>query len=312
MNRKFKLFWRAALIVLFLSTSSPLLALNVTDDTGRTVTLDKPAQRIVSLAPYITELLFAAGAGEFIVGTVSHSDYPAAAKALPRIGDHPLLDLEAIVALQPDLIVAWESGSPRAQVEKLRQLGIPVWYNEPRHLTDIGNSIERLGRLAGTQATASRAAQDFRMRLQGLQQRYAGRRNIRVFYQLWDQPLMTVNGEQIISDVIRLCGGQNVFADLSGLAPTITEEAVVAARPEVIVAGGKAATHGQWWARWQRWPTLPAVAHNQLYFIPGDLLHRHGPRILEGAERMCSILEGARLKNSLPTEPTEPTEGHRD
>ncbi len=268
------------------------------DDTGKKVALPQPARRIITLAPYLTELVYAAGAGQWIVGTVTHSDFPAAAKSLPRIGNYPALDLEAIAALRPDLVLAWKSGSPKAQMEKLHQLGLTIWYSAPQQLQDVAGTLERLGRLAGTEDTAHAAAQDFLQRYQNLKNRYSHRPQLRVFYQLWDKPLMTVSGAQIISDVIRLCGGKNVFADLEVLAPTVTQEAVLTAQPEVIIAGGMPETHGHWWKRWQRWPSVAAVRNQQLYFVPGDLLHRHGPRILDGAEKMCRVIEQARQQKN--------------
>ena len=190
-------------------------AVRVMDDLSRNVVLAQPAARIVSLAPHITELLFAAGAGEYVVGTVAYSDYPIEAQRIVRIGDNAQLDLERIVALHPDLIVVWLHGNAQRQLEKLVDLGIPGIHNEPRRLDDVAVSIERLGRLAGTELIANNAADTFRARLAELRGNYAGRPPVRLFYQVWDKPLITINGSHLISDVIRLCGGENVFADLA-------------------------------------------------------------------------------------------------
>jgi len=268
--------------------------ITVTDDSGYSITLEKPARRIVSLAPHITELLFAAGAGEVVAGTSEFSDFPQAALSIPRISGGGGLDLEAIVALQPDLVIAWQSGNPAVQINRLRALGLPVYLSEPRALEDIAHSIEDFGALAGTGAEASRQAQAFRQRLALLQHRYAQRAAVGVFYQVWQRPLMTVNGTHLISDVIRLCSGRNVFADLPLLAPQVTTEAVLAANPDVIVVAAGDESSPDWLDEWRRWPELAAVRHEHLYAIPRDLLVRHTPRILDGAEQLCRLLERVR------------------
>lgn len=266
----------------------------MSDDTGGVVELAAPARRIVSLAPHATEILYVAGAGDYLVGAVEYSDYPEAAMRIPRVGSYAGLDLERIVALRPDLVIAWQSGNPPAQVERLRALGLAVYVSEPRHIEDVATNIERLGRLAGTTDAALRAAQAFRQRHDGLRRRYAGRPPVTVFYQIWDQPLMTVNGRQLISDVIRLCGGRNVFADLPILAPTVDVEAVLAADPEAIVASGAGAARPEGLDAWRHWPQLRAVQRDNLFVVPPDVLQRHGPRILDGAEHLCAALEAAR------------------
>ena len=270
--------------------------LRVTDDAGRTLTLAQPAQRIVSLAPHITELLFAAGAGGKIVGAVEYSDYPPPARAIPRVGNYNRLDIERLLTLKPDLVVGWAGGNLATDLERLGTLDIPLFISDPHRLDDVASDIERLGRLAGSTATAQRAAQAFRTRRAALQQRYNGRPPVRLFYQVWNQPLMTVNGEQVISDVIRLCGGVNVFAELKTLAPTINVEAVLEKNPEVIVASGMAEERPEWLDDWRRYPLLQAVQRDNLFFIPPDLLHRHTPRLLDGAEQMCRALDTARRR----------------
>ena len=268
--------------------------LRVTDDAGRTVVLVQPARRIVSLAPHITEMLHAAGAGERIVGAVEYSDYPPAARSVARIGSYTRLDIERVLALKPDLAIGWASGNHRADLEKLEQLGIPLYVSEPRRLEDVAGNLERFGELAGSAAVARRAADDFRARRAALHKQYSARPAVRMFYEIWNQPLMTVNGEQVISDVVRLCGGENVFADLKTLAATINVEAVLAADPEAIVASGMDEQRPEWLDDWRRYPMLRAVQRDNLFFIPPDLLQRHTPRLLDGAEQLCRALETAR------------------
>jgi len=268
----------------------------VRDDTGTEVRLARPAQRIVSLAPHVTETLFAAGAGAKLVGAVDYSDYPEAAKRVPRVGGYTKLDLEAVAALKPDLAVGWASGNSPAHIEKLRALGIPVYLSQPERIDDVAKSLERYGALAGTPAVADAAATAFRARLRELRERYGDRPRVRTFYQIWKQPLMTVGGGQVISDAIRLCGGENVFADLKPLAPKVSVEAVLAADPEIVVASGMGEARPEWVDDWRQWPSMTAVKRDNLYFIPPDLIQRHTPRLVEGAARLCEQIEAARDK----------------
>lgn len=271
-------------------------AIRTVDDTGHEVTLSAPAQRIISLAPHVTELLFTVGAGTRIVATVEFSDYPPAARAVPRIGGSGGIDMERIVALQPDLIVAWASGNPKRWIERLRGLGFPVYLTQPDKLEDVARNLEQLGRLTGTGTAAAAEIERFNVRHRGLRARYANRPTVRVFYQVLDPLLITVNGEHLISEVLRLCGGENVFAGLPVLAPAIGEEAVLQADPEAIVAGGTEDGWRTWREHWRRRPEVTAVRRDALYFIPADLLHRHTLRVLDGAQRLCAALEDARSK----------------
>jgi iron complex transport system substrate-binding protein len=268
----------------------------VTDVSGATIRLAAPARRIVSLAPHITELLFAAGAGDRVVGNVEYGEYPVAAKALPKVGGYSRLDLEAIVALKPDLVMGWESGNAPAAVSRLRAMGLAVYLSQPNRIEDIAGELELVGKLAGVEATANAAAAAFRARYAALVTRFSRRPPVDVFYQVWRQPLMTVNGKQIISDAIRLCGGRNVFAHLPVLAPAVTVEAVIGANPEVIVASGMGDSRPEWLDDWKRWKTLMAVARDNLYFVQPELIQRHTPRILDGTETLCAHLETARGK----------------
>lgn len=272
----------------------------VIDDSGATLRLAQPARRIVSLAPHLTETLFAAGAGERLVGTVDYSNYPAAAAKITRLGAYSRVDLERVAALQPDLIVAWQSGNAAANLDRLRALGFPIYLSQPNRIDDIAREIERFGLLAGSATTARHAADTFRQRLAVLQRRYGERPPVRTFYQIWKQPLMTVGGQQIISHVIALCGGENVFAGLSGMAPTVGVEAVLAANPEAIVASGMDEARPEWLDDWRSWKALTAVARGNLFFVPPDLIQRHTPRLLDGAERLCQHLESARARRPRP------------
>lgn len=284
------------LVLLAVAAPATAAALQMTDDSGNTVILERHARRIVSLAPHITEVLFAAGAGDRLVGVVEYSNYPEAARAIPRVGGYSSIDVERIVTLAPDLVIGWQSGNRSQQLERLRELGVMLYITEPRRLEDVAVDLERFGRLAGTTATAQRASRAFRARLAALQARYHHRPPVPVFYQIWNQPLMTVNGEHLISDVMRLCGGANVFADLPLLAQAVDVEAVLVADPEAIVASGMAEERPEWLDDWRRWRGLRAVRRDNLFFVPPDLIQRHAPRILDGAARLCAALDTARTR----------------
>ena len=266
------------------------------DDSGHEVRLKTPAQRIITLAPHAAESLYAAGAGAKLVGTVDYSDYPPAAKKVPRVGGYSRIDLEAVAALKPDLVIAWESGNNLTQVDKLRALGITVYVSQPNKITDIADQLERLGQLAGTEAIAKPAAASFRQRLAALQTANADKPKVRVFYQIWKAPLMTVGGPQIISDAIRLCGGENVFGHIGQMAPTVSVEAVLAANPEAIIATGMGDASPEWLHDWDQWTRMTAVKRGNLFHINPDIMQRHTPRILDGSEKLCACLDVARSR----------------
>jgi iron complex transport system substrate-binding protein len=284
----------AAALALLLAAGCALAQPAVRDDRGGTVALARPAERIVSLAPHATELLFAAGAGARVVGAVDWSDFPPEARAIPRVGSYVQPDLERIVALQPDLVVAWYSGNEPRVVERLRKLGYPVYVSELRDLEQVPAAIERLGRLAGTEAAADRAAAQFRTRRDRLRERYATAAPVGVFYQIWDKPLMTINGEHLISRVMELCGGRNVFADLPTLTPHLNVERVIVVNPQTIVASGMGEARPDWVDNWRRWPELTAVRNDHLFFVPSDFLQRPTPRVLDGAQMLCEALDRVR------------------
>jgi iron complex transport system substrate-binding protein len=265
------------------------------DDAGNDVTLPRPAQRIVSLAPHATEMLYAAGAGVAVVGVVAHSDWPSAARALPRVGDAAALDLERIASLRPDLVVAWPYTAP-PQLTALRAQKVAVFVSDPRSIAGIADDIEKLGTLAGTRGVASESAGALRRRIDDLAREHRGSARLRVFYEVWNEPLYTIGGRHLISEAIALCGGENVFASLSIPAPSVTIEAVIAAAPDVIVGGDDAGTRPPWLDDWKRWPSIPAVRDGNLYGAAGDLLHRPGPRFVDGVAALCADLDRARAR----------------
>jgi len=286
---------RSLALALLTACGVATAAVSVSDDTGTDVVLPRPAQRIVSLAPHATEMLFAAGAGGAIVGVVAHSDWPAAARALPRVGDAAALDLERIASLRPDLVVAWPYTAP-PQLAALRAQKVAVFVSDPKSIAGIADGIEKLGTIAGTRDIANASAGALRARLADLKERHAGGARLRVFYEVWNEPLYTIGGRHLISQAIGVCGGENVFAALTIPAPSVTVEAVVAAAPDVIVGGDDSGKRPPWLDDWKRWPSIPAVRDGNLYGAAGDLLHRPGPRFVDGVAALCADLATARLK----------------
>jgi iron complex transport system substrate-binding protein len=268
-------------------------AVSATDDANRTVTLAAPARRIVSLAPHATELLYAAGAGNYLVGVSEFSDYPPQARQLPSVGNSAAVDIERIVSFKPDLVVAWGSGNSAVQIARLRSLGVPVFESEPRDFATIASSLERLAHLAGTAPVGKTAAEAFRTRLKTIAATYQYRPTVRVFYQIWRAPLMTLNDAHLVSHAIRLCGGENIFGKLAQLAPAVGIEAVLQANPEVIITGS---SEDGALSDWRRFTRLTAAARNNLFSIESDWMTRNGPRILDGTEALCKQLDAARGK----------------
>jgi iron complex transport system substrate-binding protein len=276
----------------------------VTDDAGNRLELSEPAQRVVALSPALPELVFAAGGGDRLAAVVEGSNFPPAARSLPRIGDALALSVERVLVARPDLILAWDGGNNPRQLEPLRGLGIPVYRSRIERLEDVATTLERLGTLLG--APGDEAARRFRERLAALGPAStdgARPRPVRVFYQVWGEPLMTVNGRHPISDLIRRCGGANVFAALPALAPRVAVEAVVAAAPEAIIAAGHSPEGAEALARWRRFPGVPAVAGDFLFLVDGDAISRATPRMLDAGETICRELDQVRDRARSRTEP---------
>ena len=284
----------AALLILVAMTATVRAEVAVTDDAGRVVRLRAPAQRIVSLAPHATELLFAAGAGARVVGVSAFSDYPVAARALPPVSGGVRLDMERILALRPELAVGWPSGNARADLERLAALGIPVFFSEPQRLGDVPDTLIRLGRLAGSEREAQAAAARYRDELARLRASYRDRRPVRVFFEIAMQPLMTLNHAHLASDVLALCGGSNVFAASDLIAPEVSVEAVLLQYPDAILFSDQLGTVENMRDWWGERAQLRAVRTGQVYSVPGELVLRQTPRVLQGAQRVCETLDAAR------------------
>ena len=252
------------------------------------------APRIISLSPHITELLFAAGAGDRIVGVDDASDYPPAVAGIARVGEPSALDVEGLLRLKPTLIVLWDSGTPARRKAELQRLNLRLYVTDQHHLDDIGTALLEFGRLAGTEPVAEAAARRYRDELADLRARYAARPRLKVFYQVWDRPLYTLSGTHLVSEVLSLCGGDNVFADLTTLAPAIDREAVLTRNPDVILIAASGAEGARQRADWDRFGYIRAVRNHHVLTVDPSLVGRMAPRILQGVREVCDLLDAAR------------------
>lgn len=286
-------------LLLPLSTALHTYAeIHISDSRGKVIRLQQPAQKVIALAPHIVENVFSAGAGDKLIAAVNYSDYPAAARALPQVGGFNNINIEAVIALEPDLVLGWASGNGPAVAEQLERLGIKVYMDEPRTLEDIAAEVVAIGEMTGTQATAQPATQQWLAQLAQLRASHHHSQPLSVFYQVWNEPLQTLNGQHLVSDVIRLCGGENVFNDALSIAPKISIEAVLSRNPDAIVASGMGQERPEWLDAWKKYPKLTAVAEGNLFFVPPDLIQRHTLRILDGTRLMCDALQQARQKTT--------------
>ncbi|MGQ7242561.1 cobalamin-binding protein [Salinicola sp. V024] len=287
-------FWRLAPLALALTVVGWLApadaeasgaAISVEDDSGQRVTLAQPAERIIALAPHLVELSYAVGAGGQLVGAIDGSDYPPAARQLDRVGSYRGIPLELIVAKQPDLVLVWGSGTPASLVEQLERLDIPVYRSEPHKLEQIAGDLRDIGRLTGHSDAGEQAASDFEQALEGTSQQLSPAP--RVFYQLGQSPLTTLAGGQIVTQVIRHCGGVPLFDDAPVLVPQIGWESLVEAQPEVILAAGN---DDRWRAFWTSHDELPAVRDGALYTLDPDAISRPAPRMIQAVRQVCRAL----------------------
>lgn len=288
----------ALAVMLALLTASPMSVGEVQpcaiDDAGDKLCLTASAKRIVTLSPGATELIFAAGAGNKVVAVVNHSDYPPEAMELPLVGNHTRIDLEALLALEPDLVITWVTGNPPEQVEMLQELSLPIFAIEPRTFEGVSSAIERLSILAGTEDQGYAEAERFRQGIAGIAEQYQDVKPIPVFYQVWETPLMTINNEHLIGKVLQLCGGTNVFGDMPRLVPRISAEVVLEADPYAILTSSVEGTEDDELDHWKRYPELTAVARGNLFFVPASPISRPTPRLLEASRLICEKLDIAR------------------
>ena len=273
-------------LCLLLAVPAQAAAIRLVDDAGQTLEFARPPQRIVSLTPHLTELLFAVGAGSQMVGVDSASDYPQAAQALPRVGDYSRINFERILALKPDLVIVWVGGNRAADIHGLNKMGVPVLHTQATRLDDVARLLRLIGRASGHAEAGNAAARDFSAQLAALQAP-ASQPPVKVFYQVWDRPLMTVGGTHWINDALALCGARNVFADLRAASPVVSREAVLQRAPALIVGGSDAPDMRR---QWQPFASLPAVKNHAFVRVNADLLHRPTPRLIEGVTELCAAI----------------------
>lgn len=283
--------------VVLLLVGSGLRAESVTDSLGNQLDTHPPAQRIVTLSPHSTELLFSLGVGDRIVATVSYSDYPEQANAIPRIGQIEHTGIESILHQQPDLVVAWAGGNSAHLLDQLVDFGIRVYHTSSQDLASIERSLADLGKLTGTYTVAEQLITAHQQRLAELRNRYSHQAPVTVFYQLWTSPLMTANNQQIMDEMIRVCGGVNLFADRPEVVPQTSVEAVVLLNPDVIIAPTQG-TPADWQTVWLQWPEMSAARNKHLYTLNADLISRPTLRVTEGIARLCERLARVRSDHS--------------
>jgi iron complex transport system substrate-binding protein len=276
-------------ILLLLLFINPVFACDIIDDAGNRIQLTHPAKRVVSLSPDLTEIVFSIGAGSHIVGVVSGSDYPPLAKKIPIVASYNSIEIEKIAILHPDLILAWTETKYIAQLKKL---GIPVYLSHPNRLTDVAMTMQKLGCLLGAAKTANALAEQYLQHYHTLQMRNAHQKKLTVFYELWPKPLITITKNSWINEIISICGGENIFANLHGAAPEIDIEAVITANPDIIIGTTKDGLQ-----QWQAWTELKAIHNQNTYCIHPDLIERAGPRLLDGVEEVCRFVSIARKRD---------------
>lgn len=285
---------RACFFLLISSLLSCLVACS--EDVAPKLT-EATYSRVITLAPNLTELVYAAGASNTLVGVSAYSDYPPAARELPVVGDAFMVDQERLAVLRPDLLLVWESGTPAHVVEELQRAGYNVEVIRTRGLEDVANALYRIGELTGSVETARQAADAYIQELRSIEEEYAGLETVSVFYQVSQRPLFTVNGEHYVSELIELCGGGNIFSDLNDLAPTIDVEAVVERNPEVMLASSDAGENA--FEEWERWPHVAANRYRNHFMMPADAIGRATPRLVAAAQAVCAALQEARERRSL-------------
>jgi iron complex transport system substrate-binding protein len=264
------------------------------DDAGNTVNLTKPAPRIVSLSPAITENLFAIGAGDYVIGTSTYSDYPVAAKSIPIVADHQSVDLEKIATLKPDVIIVWQGGSSSAQIAALTRLGIPLYTHSAKQLSDIPLALMRLASLTGTERQAAAVVLSAYQDIQLLAD--APSPALPTFYQVWHSPLMTLNRHSWVSDTLTRCGAHNIFSELNVTAPTVGMEDVLQRQPAILYTATPLGQADESLTMWRKWDSLPAVRANNFLYTDSDAMNRATLRTLTAAKKMCADIAQARAR----------------
>jgi iron complex transport system substrate-binding protein len=285
------LFLLIGLLILALPASANPTCVH--DDTNQTVCAQQ-AQRVLVLAPHLTEIVDFVGGMSKVIAVDGSSNFPESVNTLPKLGNPWMLSAESILARKPDLVLVWQSGISMQVVAQLRKAGVPVFVSEPKKIEQVATTMRRVSKLLGTEQGSASRIDDWLQQFEALRAKYRGRTQVPVFYQVWGQPLMTLGGQHAVSEVIGLCGGRNVFGDLPNLAAQVSVEGVLKRKPEVLLASGSGRDHQGFVVQWSAWPQMPAVKRNQVYTLPNDILVRNGPRLIQAAKLVCAHIEQAR------------------
>lgn len=276
------------------SVSDNANSMSVLDDDGTEHLFDKPVTKIISLMPHATELLFEVDAGNYVIGAVQYSNYPEAAKSIPRVGSYGAINIEAVIALQPELVIAWPEANRSRELDRLRDLGVSIFVSNPNEFDEISASLIMFGKITGKEKEAKIAQEKFNKKLNSLRQKFSQKEKVSVFYQVWDSPLITQNGNTFISRAISLCGGVNIFSELPMTNPQVNVESILVQDPQVIIASGMGESRPEWLNDWRQYKTLQAVKNNHLYHVAPDLVQRPTSRFLLGTEELCKAIDKAR------------------
>ena len=282
-----------SLCLLELAGASELSAI---DDSGTKISLQSPATRIIAMSPDLTEVVFELGAGHRLVGAGEYSNYPPEASGITRVNSSASANFELIISLEPDLVLVWKTGNGARTISRLRDLGLPVFVVQTQRVADIPALYQRLGILLDQKAVATQLAEKFLHEIDVIRQSINSQPEITVFYEIWDDPLMTLSGQHMVSDAISICGGKNIFEDMVPIAPVVSLESVVAADPQVIITSGSIEGLQNWRSRWARWGGMTAVENQHLFMVAPDLLLRQSGRLIEGIRSLCEKMLEARSK----------------
>lgn len=252
--------------------------------------------RLIALAPHATEYIYFLGAGDKLVGAVEYSDYPEAARQVPRVGGYQTISLEKIASLSPSLVVIWPSGNPANIYDALKERKIPLFETEPHSVADIATELRALAKRLALGDDAEKKVVAFEDAIQKLRDQYSQRSTVSVFYQVWEKPLYTLGGTHFFNDLLSICGGRNVYADLQEPAPIVAFESLLARKPDVILSSVQ---HGDkpldtWRQSWRQWQQIPAVSNMRMHYVDADVFTRPTPRAIEAAATLCEQLERAR------------------
>lgn len=293
-----RLWWRwlpACFLLLVPAAVSANTENACVEDSLKQVICVSQASRIISLAPNLTELLAYVGGKKHLVGVDSSSDFPAAIKGLSEVGDYQRLDIESIVRLQPDLIIAWQSGLSASTLKQLQALDLTVYVAEPATLQEVAKIMRHLGLFIGRSKQADRLANTWLKQFDLLEANQINQVKVRVLFQVWQKPLIVIGGAHLINELINRCGGVNVFNDLHALAPSVSLEVALKTKPELIVTTAQDQKNKSALAHWLVWgQSVPAVKTENLVVLSADELIRSGPRLIEGTKALCQAIQKAR------------------